>query len=64
VLTKDLIFKQYDNDSFLQKRKDANGIVYLIMYVDDCFAIVNKQAINKALDDVKKVFDIKQRRNF
>ena len=30
------------------------------MYVNDCFVIGNKQAIKKALDDVKGHFDIKQ----
>ena len=30
------------------------------MYVDDCFVIGNKQAIKKALDNIKKHFDIKQ----
>ena len=58
VLTKDLNFEQYTNDNCLLMRKDANGIVYLIMYVDDCFVIGNKQAIKKVLDNIKKLFDI------
>ena len=60
VLTKDLNFEQYANNSCLLRRKDANGIIYLIMYVDNCFVIGNKQAIKKALDDIEKHFDIKQ----
>ena len=60
MLTKDLNFEQYANDSCLLRRKDANGILYLIIYADDCFVIGNKQAIKKALDDVKKHFDIKR----
>ena len=62
VLTKDLNFEQYPTNSCLLKRKDANETVYLIMYVDDCFVIGNKQAIKKALDGVKRHFDIKQSR--
>ena len=59
VLTKDLRFEQYANDSCLLRRKDANSIVYLIMYVNDYFVIRNKQAIKKALDDVEGHFYIK-----
>jgi hypothetical protein len=42
VLKEDLGFDQYENDSCLLKRQTNKGRVYLIVYVDDCFVVGDK----------------------
>ncbi|MFM8622589.1 MAG: reverse transcriptase domain-containing protein, partial [Holophagaceae bacterium] len=63
VLTKELGFEQHANDSCLLKRITAEGKVFLIIYVDDCFVIGDKPAVKKALADVETAFNITRSEN-
>ncbi|MFN7263265.1 MAG: reverse transcriptase domain-containing protein [Cyanobacteriota bacterium] len=58
VLKKDLGFEQYENDSCLLKRRTSDGMVYLIVYVDDCFVLGDKVAVKQALAEIEKHFSI------
>jgi len=58
VLKKQLGFEQHASDSCLLKRVNQHGKVFLIIYVDDCFVVGDKLAVQTALNDVQKVFNI------
>ena len=58
VLKKDLGFTQFENDSCLLKRQTADGQVYLIVYVDDCFVLGDKIAVKEALKEIEQHFNI------
>jgi len=58
VLKHDLGFEQYENDSCLLKRKTSKGQVFLIIYVDDCFVVGDKDAVKEALEEIEKHFSI------
>ena len=60
VLTRNLKFEQFPNDTCLLKRKSDKGIAFLIMYVDDCLVIGDKLAVKAALQDIEQHFDITQ----
>jgi hypothetical protein len=49
---------QFENDSCLLKRQTADGQVYLIVYVDDCFVIGDKIAVKQALKEIEQHFNI------
>ena len=57
---KTLDFEPCMNDSCLMRRSNQAGIVFLVMYVDDCFVIGEKQAVKHALDEIENKFDIKR----
>lgn len=63
VLKRELNFEQHASDSCLLKRSDENGKVFLIIYVDDCFVVGDRDAVKKALDDVQGVFNITRSEN-
>ena len=58
VLKNELGFEQFENDSCLLKRKTADGQVYLIVYVDDCFVLGDKNAVKQALTEIENHFAI------
>ena len=58
VLKNDLGFMQFENDSCLLKRQTADGQVYLIVYVDDCFVIGDKIAVKQTLKEIEQHFNI------
>ena len=58
VLKRDLGFQQFENDSCLLKRQTADGQVYLIVYVDDCFVLGDKSAVKQALAGIENHFNI------
>ena len=60
TLKEDLGFVEYENDSCLLKRKTEKGLTILIMYVDDCFVIGDKDAVKEALNDIEKHYEIKR----
>jgi len=63
VLKQQLGFDQHASDSCLLKRIDHNGKVFLIIYVDDCFVVGDKLAVQTALSDIQKVFNITRSEN-
>lgn len=63
VLKSELGFDQHENDSCLLKRVDEQGSVFIIIYVDDCFVVGNKEAVKKALSDIEKFFNITRSEN-
>ena len=58
-----LKFEQFENDSCLLKRSDETGDVFLIVYVDDCFVIGDKEAVKNALVGIEKHFAITRSEN-
>ena len=62
-LKKELGFQQYENDSCLLKRENSDGRVFLIIYVDDCFFVGDKEAVQKALNDIEEIFKITRSTN-
>ena len=63
ILKDKLGFEQFENDSCLLKRKNEKGRVFLIVYVDDCFVVGDKDAVKQALDEIKKYFSITRSEN-
>ena len=57
-LKKELNFEQYGNDSCLLKRETKEGKVFMIVYVDDCLFVGNKDAVKRALSEIQKLFNI------
>jgi hypothetical protein len=60
VLTQKMGFEPYPNDNCLLRRKTNDGIVFMVLYVDDCFVVGDKAAIDKTLNDISTHFDIKR----
>jgi len=49
---------QFENDSCLLKRQTADGQVYLIAYVDDCFVLGDRGAVKQARNEIEQHFNI------
>ena len=56
---KDLNFEVSLLDPCLMSRNDEHGTAILCKYDDDVLIIRNQKAINKAIEDIEKEFDIK-----
>jgi hypothetical protein len=52
-------FVQCQADGCLLFRKSKEGICIVCLYVDDCLAVGSKAALDRLVEDMKKVFDIK-----
>lgn len=63
ILKEKLNFEQYENDSCLLKRIDCTGKVFLIVYVDDCFVVGDKDAVKEALKGIQEHFSITRSEN-
>ena len=46
-----------------QKGKLDDGIVFLTMYVDDCFVIGDMMAVKKTMEEIGNYFEIKSSNN-
>ena len=57
-MKQELKFEQYSNDSCLFKLKIKEGTVFLIIYVDDCLLVGDKEAVQLALTKIENYFDI------
>ena len=58
ILKKNMGFKQFQNDNRLLKRVTDKGFCAMGIYVDDCILIGDERAIEEAINDVKKHFNI------
>lgn len=58
VLKNELGFKQFQNDNCLLKRETEKGFCAMGIYVDDCILVGDPLAIEEAIADIKKHFDI------
>ena len=58
VLKDDLGFEQFQNDNCLLKRKNEEGFCAIGIYVDDCFMVGDTKALDQAVSDIKKHFDV------
>jgi hypothetical protein len=62
VLKRYLGFQQFENDSCLLKRQTIDGQIYLIVYIDDCFVLGDKNAMKQVLmemlTEIEKYFNI------
>ena len=47
-------------DPCLMSRNDEHGTAILCIYVDDVLIIGNQSTINKTIEDIEKVFDIRK----
>ncbi len=63
VLKDNLGFEQCEDDSCLLKRSTKVGKAYLIVYVDNYFAIGDKNAVKQALDEIENHFSITRSKN-
>lgn len=53
-------FEQCENEIYCLKKTKGDKVVYLIMYVDDCFVITTENRIKETLDRIATFFDIKK----
>lgn len=58
VLTKEMNFRQFENDNCLLRKVDENGFIAIGVYVDDNFVIGDDKAIEAFLIDIKDHFEI------
>ena len=63
VLTKKLNFKMFSNDGCLLKRETKMGKTFLIMYVDNCLVVGDKNEVQRTIANIKQHFDIKHSKN-
>ena len=52
-------FETFQNDNCMVKKTTHQGIILMIIYVDDCLMIGNREAIKTELEELKKLFAMK-----
>ena len=52
-------FTQSAADPCLYVRRDAKGVVYIAMYVDDCLCVGDEEALKDAVEGIGKYFKLK-----
>ena len=52
-------FVKGEVDPCLLFRRNATGLCIVIVYVDDCLCLGDEQALTLAVQEIKKIFNVK-----
>ena len=63
TVLKEIGFNQNQAEPCLLKRENKKGITIIGLYIDDCLIAGDKMAVRESINDIKKVFSVKETDN-